>query len=122
MPVMARDATARCITRPMIDQATIQRAVRMLLGAAPKGSKVILFGSHARGQARDCSDLDFLVIEPQVRGRLAEAARLDRALRGLRIAVDLLVTSEAIFEAWKNTPNSVLYEAAREGKVFREVA
>ena len=106
----------------MIDAATIQNTIRVLLNAAPAGSRVILFGSHARGDAGEKSDLDILIVEPEVHGRLAEAARLDRALRGLGVPVDLLVTSEAMFEAWKDTPNSVLHEAAREGKVFREMA
>ena len=45
----------------MMDQATIERAVDLLLEAAPAGSKVILFGFHARGDARPDSDLDILV-------------------------------------------------------------
>ena len=35
----------------MIDEATIEKAAGLLLQAAPAGSKVILFGSHARGDA-----------------------------------------------------------------------
>jgi uncharacterized protein len=106
----------------MIDPQIIQRAVALLLAAAPKGSKVILFGSCARGQAQQDSDLDFLVVEPQVRGRIREAARLDRVLRGVGAPVDVLVISEAAFQEWKDTPNTAIYEAAREGKVFSEVA
>jgi len=35
----------------VIDEATIEKAAGLLLQAAPAGSKVILFGSHARGDA-----------------------------------------------------------------------
>lgn len=39
---------------------------RNMLEAAPPETRVILFGSHARGEANEHSDLDFLVIEPSV--------------------------------------------------------
>jgi predicted nucleotidyltransferase len=34
----------------MIDEATIAEAGRRIGAAAPEGSRVILFGSHARGE------------------------------------------------------------------------
>ena len=106
----------------MIDQATITTAVRMLLDAAPSGSSVILFGSHARGDAREHSDLDFLVVEPCVSSRRQESVRLRQVLRPLNIAVDVLVVSRHIFDAWRDKPNTVVYDAAREGKVFDDAA
>ena len=46
-----------------MDSTTIEKAVDLLLEAAPAGSKVILFGSHARGETRgNDSDIDVLVI------------------------------------------------------------
>jgi predicted nucleotidyltransferase len=54
----------------------IERAGRALLGAASSPARVILFGSYARGDARDGSDLDFLVIEREVDDRAAESVRL----------------------------------------------
>lgn len=105
----------------MIDQATIADAVRLLLGAAPAGSEVILFGSYARGEAGPDSDLDFLVIEPQVTSKHEEMVRLRDALRPLRVPADVLVTSREVFEDWRETPNNVLYQAWKEGRVFDEV-
>ena len=105
----------------MIDEETISRAVRLLLEAAP-GSRVILFGSYARGQGGPDSDLDFLVVEPKVESRRSEMVRLRDVLRPLRIPVDVLVVSKEVFQEWRDTPNTVFYEAAREGRVFDEVA
>jgi predicted nucleotidyltransferase len=106
----------------MADNTIIARSVKLLLTAAPKGSEIILFGSRSRCDAAESSDFDFLVVEPQVIGRLAEAARLARVLRPLRVPADVVVVSRQVFEEWKDTPNTVIYEAAREGRVFREVA
>ena len=105
----------------LMDTATIERAVDLLLEAAPTGSKVILFGSHARGDAGPDSDLDFLVIEPKVADHRREMVRLEDVLEPLDIPTDVLVTSKAIFEEWHDTPGTVLYEAAKEGRVFDAV-
>jgi predicted nucleotidyltransferase len=102
-------------------EQVVKQAVDLLLRAAPAGSKVILFGSHARGEARPDSDLDFLVVEPRVENRYAESIRLREALRNLDSAVDVLVVSAKIFQEWADTPNTVIYEAAREGKVYEQV-
>jgi len=92
----------------------------MLLAAAP-GSRVILFGSHAIGEADAESDLDFLVVEPEVKDRHGEMVRLRQLLRPLRIPVDVLVVSAETFEEWRDTPNTVMYEASRRGKVYEQV-
>jgi predicted nucleotidyltransferase len=105
----------------MIDQAIISEAARLLLRAAPAGSEVILFGSHARGDASPDSDLDFLVVEPEVKSKHSEMVRLRDALRPLRVPADVLVTSRTIFEEWRDTPNNVFFEAWTEGQPFHEV-
>lgn len=105
----------------MSDEQVIQQAIKLLLDAAP-GARVILFGSHARGEARPDSDLDFLVIEPEVKDRMGEMARLATVLAPLRIPTDVLVVSSERFEYWKDTPNTVYNRAVREGKVYEQVA
>jgi predicted nucleotidyltransferase len=105
----------------MVTRGTIEEAARLLLAAAP-GSKVILFGSHARGDAREDSDVDFLVVEPQVEDCCAEMVRLTEVLRPLLLPVDVLVVSAERFDYWRDTPNTVMYRAVREGKVYEQVA
>lgn len=100
----------------MITQPQIAAAVERLAQAA-QPECILLFGSHARGDAREESDLDLLVIETEVPDRAAEMVRLRRLLRPLRIPVDILVYSRADVERWGNQPGSALFWALQEGKV-----
>lgn len=100
----------------MITQPQIAAAVEQLALAA-RPQRILIFGSHARGEAREESDLDLLVIEAEVPDRAAEMVRLRRLLRPLRIPVDILVYSRAEVERWGNQPGSALYWALRDGKV-----
>jgi len=84
--------------------------------------QVILFGSHARGDAKENSDVDVMVIEqepfsPQ-RSRRAEYSRLSTALREFPSALDILLYSQAEFDYWKDSPNHVVGRAQREGRVL----
>jgi uncharacterized protein len=99
----------------MVARTQVMQAARVLRDAAPAGSRVVLFGSQARGEARDDSDADFLVVEPTLSDRRAEMVRLRQALRPMRIAVDVVVVSHDTFELWRDTPNTLIFEAAREG-------
>lgn len=99
----------------------IEQATRLINKAAPDAT-VILFGSYARNNQRADSDLDLLVVEPVVANRRAEMVRLRKVLKPLGIPVDVLVVSRRIFKEWRDTPNTILYAAATEGRVLHEVA
>jgi predicted nucleotidyltransferase len=105
----------------VIDRQTIDQAAKLLLAAAP-GSTVILFGSQARGDARPDSDVDFVVVEPQVTDWAEETVRLLDVLRALPVPADVIVFSRERFEYWKETPNTLPYVALKEGKPYEQVA
>jgi len=101
----------------VIDDATITEAGRRLAEAAP-GARVVLFGSHARGDAGPRSDLDFLVVEPEVENAAVESVRLGRALRGLGVAADVVVVRERDVEEWRDVRGSLVHAALADGRVL----
>ena len=96
----------------MIDKATITKAIQLLQQAAPQ-TTVTLFGSYARGDADEQSDLDLLVVDPNPRGHRFEAARLRALLRTLKIPVDVIVVGEKTFQEWRQTPGMVIDKPAQ---------
>jgi predicted nucleotidyltransferase len=102
----------------MISADVIELAGRRLAAAARQPARVLLFGSHARGEAGPDSDLDFLVIERDVPNRHAEMVRLTRELHWLRVPVDVLVVSEAYAEDWGGVEGTVVHAALTEGREF----
>ncbi len=111
------------VTQPIwaVTPEKINEAVRRLVEAAqPK--KIILLGSHARGEATSDSDVDLMVVTGPLSGeqRFKEMVRLRELLSPLRFAVDLLVVPEERLEYWRDTPGNVYYEANREGVILYE--
>ena len=86
--------------------------------------RIFLFGSHARGQAKEHSDVDFLVEEREPfgssRSRRQEAVRIWRCLSEFRIPTDILVYSTSEVARWKDSSHHVIGMVLREGKVLYE--
>lgn len=99
----------------MFDERVIAEAARRLGAAAPQ-ARVILFGSHARGDAGPGSDLDFLVVEPSVDDPPGESVRLRRTLRGLGLFADVVVVSEREAQEWREVRGSLIHSALSEGR------
>ena len=89
-----------------------------------KPRKIILFGSHAHGDARPQSDVDILVIEDEPfgvnRSRRKEMARLWQALSRFEIAKDILVYASEEADKWKESRNHVVAHALKFGRVLYE--
>lgn len=101
----------------MLTSDAIDSAVQKLIAAA-QPSRVILFGSYARGEADEDSDLDLLVVEAQVENRGAEMVRLRRAIGRVGTGVDVLVYSEEEVTRRGDVPGTVIYWALNEGKTL----
>lgn len=100
----------------MISHKTIHEAVELLRKAA-NPTRIILFGSYARGDMNEQSDLDFLIVKKELKARRMETVRLRDVLSPLRIPVDVVVISEKTYQEWKDAPGTIIYEAIQEGMV-----
>lgn len=103
----------------MTNESLIVEAGRRL-AVATDGARVIVFGSYARGEAGPESDLDLLVIEPEVSAPRAESARLRRELRDLEVALDVIVVSARQAEKWADVAGTMVNEALQTGRVLVE--
>ena len=82
--------------------------------------RIILFGSHARGDATAWSDVDLLVVMPDGTDRREAAVSMRRALRSVPIAKDIVVTTPDHIARRGHIIGTVLLPALREGKVLYE--
>jgi predicted nucleotidyltransferase len=105
----------------VVTEEDLHKAVGLLVEAASP-RRIILFGSYATGDVGDDSDLDFIVLEDRVDDRRAEIVRLLRVLEPHEIPADVFVASPEFYEDWKDVPGTMLYEAARTGRVVYEAA
>ncbi|MBN1675383.1 MAG: nucleotidyltransferase domain-containing protein [Kiritimatiellae bacterium] len=84
--------------------------------------RIILFGSYAKGQPTQDSDLDILIVlnvEGSIRGKANE---IDLALADRTVPMDLIVVTPEQFERQKRTIGTIVREAAQEGRVIYERA
>jgi len=103
----------------MLSEKAFRQAIRRIRQVA-QPSKIILFGSYARGEATEDSDLDLMIILPGKPDKMAEIIRLRRAIGALGVGVDVLVFSEEEARRRGQVPGTVLYWANKEGKILYE--
>jgi predicted nucleotidyltransferase len=85
-------------------------------------SRVILFGSWTRGEARWDSDLDLAVVMPQ--SAEPELGRIRRELRRqldkVPMTIDLVLTTEGALDQFRGSVNSIYSRILSEGTVAYE--
>lgn len=100
------------------DDSVIEEATRRLVYEL-KPTRVYLFGSRACGTATPDSDFDFFVVVPMDDERpLKRAQRANRALRGLDISKDVVVTTVDRFDRFKGLQASLEHEVMTEGRLL----
>jgi len=103
-----------------VDEALLREIVRRILSVREPES-IILFGSHARGEAHAGSDLDILIVENEnALPKHRRAVDYHMALWGIEHEIDLLVYTADEIDDWSEVPNAFPTTAMREGKVLYE--
>ena len=85
--------------------------------------RVILFGSHGRGEAHLSSDIDLMIVLKKRRKRYDKftlSNAVYRALATFAVPVDIIISSETEMEFWKDSLNDIHARALREGKLLYE--
>lgn len=106
------------ITAPSVDDPVLDQVVGRLVGTY-RPDRIYLFGSTARGDAGPDSDYDLMIVVPDD----ASPERRDcdlayRALRGLGIAKDVLVSTRTNFDKQLHLKASFPSTIVREGKLL----
>ena len=90
--------------KPVTEDLIRQMVGAIVAEAHPE--RVILFGSQARGDAGETSDVDFIVVDSapfnEQRSRRRFSARLYDALAEFRVPTDILVYSRREFDYWSD--------------------
>ena len=90
--------------------------VATLLGDSVNASRIILFGSHARGEAKENSDVDLMIIVESNLPRFKRSRDLYKLLRPYPFGMDLLVYTPEEIERGKKSHISFISTVLREGK------
>jgi len=102
-----------------VDDELIAEVVRRIVEVADP-DKIILFGSHARGEAGSRSDLDILVIKDSDVPRWERSGHIYYALRDIMVPMDILVYTEEEVYDWSLVEEAFITTAVREGRVLYE--
>jgi len=82
--------------------------------------KIILFGSYARGDANDASDVDFLVILRTDLPKPKRSAPMYSLLRDYPCGKDIVVYNPDEVTDYQHLPTSLIHRALAEGVVLHE--
>ena len=87
---------------------------------AVRPERVILFGSHARGEGSPESDVDLLIVAPSDLPRWKRTPPIYRLLAGLGVPKDIVWWTREEIEQWRGVRSHFINTVLREGKVLYE--
>lgn len=83
-------------------------------------NRIILFGSMARGDTNESSDVDLMVVLNHIPNKHRTAVEILRSLRDVPISKDIIVVTPGEIEREGDVIGTITYEALREGKIMYE--
>ena len=98
----------------MIDQDTMKKIIRRIVHVA-KPDRIVLFGSAARGEAREESDINLLVVKKGVPHRRRLEQEIYVSLIGIPMPIDVIVVTPEDIEDSKDAIGTMIPDALNEG-------
>ncbi len=93
-----------------------EMVARIVTQFAPE--RIILFGSHARGDAGVDSDIDLLVVMPVKGSKRKMQLQIQSALYDIRVPKDIIVSKPDEFAWRKDIVGTIEWPATHEGRVL----
>ncbi|HOE63187.1 MAG TPA: nucleotidyltransferase domain-containing protein [Candidatus Sumerlaeota bacterium] len=88
------------------------------IAQAMKPERIVLFGSYARNEADEESDIDLLIVADTPLPPQKRYAEVRRLLAGYPASFDIVVKTPEEFARLRNVVNHIVYFADRYGKVI----
>jgi len=80
--------------------------------------KIVLFGSHARGDGTADSDVDLLIVMPVEDSKRAKQLEIRAAVRDVHIPKDIIISRPEEFQWRKDIVGTIERPATREGQIL----
>jgi predicted nucleotidyltransferase len=98
---------------------SLEKAIKIIVQVA-KPDKIILFGSHAKGDDRSESDYDLLVLKRGVKKQRSLTQKIYLSFKDVGAPIDVIVADLDKYEHLKTDPYLIYSEAARNGRMVYE--
>lgn len=80
--------------------------------------KIILFGSHARDDASENSDIDLLIVKESALPRYKRSRSVRKYIRGAKIPIDLIDYTPDEIEKYKNIKSAFITQVMNQGQIL----
>lgn len=105
-----------------LDVAIRHQIASRIRAAVPSVRDVLLFGSQARGEARQDSDIDLLLLVPEGTDRIATAIAARHGLWGMNLGFDVLVLTQTDWQRLQQSRGWYDRQMTREAVRLDEAA
>jgi len=104
----------------MKNDLPIMEQIVSLITSLVTPEKIILFGSYARGDNKQNSDIDIMILVKNLQNERAVTGKLYKALlkSDISIPVDFLAADCDRYDSLRNTPGYIYKTIALEGRVL----
>jgi len=99
---------------PTPNASHVQEAVRQLVDAFDP-LRIVVFGSYAREEMHPSSDLDLLVVLPEIEHKRDAAVDMRRVLSDLPVSKDIVVATPEEIEARRESTWHIIARALSDG-------